>query len=191
MADNPYTPPRAESEPDATDASGLAVSIMCPACRTNVHIGEDACSRCRRTVTKDEKRALQRRWEATDREVAKASEQSYWGRVSIAIAAALATIQAAFLLAIPSLAAGAMIVAIGLWALFAWSFKGPLSAAVAALSLYSLWWLGQLVFATLLALDGLLIRILILSALMAAVAAEWNMRRRRQALARVRRPNTP
>jgi hypothetical protein len=185
MADNPYSPPRAASEPDP-DPVGVAVSIVCPACRTNVHIGDDACRKCGRRVTNDEKRALQRRWEASDPDVATASENRYWGRVSIAVAAALELIQAAFLAGIPAVMMGGLAVALVLWGLFVWSFRSPLAACVGALAVYSLWWLGQLVFVTLLAFDGLLLRILILSSLMAGVSAEWNMRRQRRAIARSR-----
>jgi hypothetical protein len=188
MADNPYSPPRAASEPDP-DEVGLAVSIVCPACRSNIHIGDDACKKCGRGVTKDEKRALERRWEASDPDVATASDNRYWGQVSIAVAAALALIQAAFLAGIPAVMMGGLAVALVLCGLFVWSFRSPLAACVCALAVYSLWWLGQLVFVTLLAFDGLLLRtlrIVILASLMAGASAEWNMRRQRRAIARSR-----
>ena len=40
-------------------------------------------------ASEDEKRALQPRWEASDRDMAKAAEESYWGRTSIGAVAAL------------------------------------------------------------------------------------------------------
>jgi hypothetical protein len=187
MADNPYAAPSVPSDPAATDPVSTQVSIMCPACRAAIHIGDEACSGCGRRVTKDEKAALQRRWEASDRDIATASEQQYWGRVALAVASAVASVHAVLLLGVPVLGPLALVIALVLWGCFVFSFSSPLESSIAGLAVYSLWWLGQLVFATLMAFDGLLIRILVLSALIASVGAEWNLRRRRQAVVSSRR----
>jgi hypothetical protein len=186
LAIDPYAPPKAADQPVSPDDSAFAVSILCRSCSANIRIGDDVCPGCRRTVTRDQKRALQDRWEGSDRDVARASEDTYWARASLAIAATVATIQAAFLLAVPALAIAGFGVAFVLWVLFVLGFRTPLGAGVAGLTIYVLVWLGQAVFVPPLAFDGLLMRILILSALAAGIAAEWKLRRRRLGLVRAR-----
>lgn len=110
MADNPYTPPTAAIGSDESDLVSRQVSIVCPDCRAAIHLGDEACSGCRRQVTKGERAALQRRWEASDGEVARASEKGYWGRVALALAAALATVHGVLLLAVFELGAVAIVI---------------------------------------------------------------------------------
>jgi hypothetical protein len=187
VADNPYSPPTAAIGPDESDLVSRQVSIVCPDCRAAIHLGDEACSGCRRQVTKGERAALQRRWEASDGDVARASEKGYWGRVALALAAALATVHGVLLLAVFELGAVALVIGVILWVVFVVSLWRPLEAAVAGLAVYSLWWLGQLVFTTLLAFDGFGLRLLILLALITSAGAEWNMKRRREAVVRARR----
>jgi hypothetical protein len=185
MDRNPFAAPAAPiADPvDRTEDPSLAVSIVCPQCRANIGIGEERCGGCRRAVTKDERRALERRWEAFDPAVAKAAKQTGWGRVSIGLAASLATLQ---VLVSWSLAGEALWpggVALVLWALFAWSFRSSGPASAVALAVYVVSWLVQIVLMPTAAVGGVVLRFLIIGALGAGLGAERRMRRRRAALA--------
>jgi hypothetical protein len=193
MADNPYRPPRSEGEPVPQEESGLSVSIICPACGKDVHVGQDACAGCGRPLSKDERRALQRRWEASDREVARAADDTYWGRVAIGVAAAMASLSVVVVTVKLQVVASAatFAVALLLWGLFVVSFWQPLVACACALAVYGLTWLAQIVFAPTLSLDGILLRVIVLSALIGGLSAELKVRRRRQALGRRQQPGPP
>jgi hypothetical protein len=191
---NPYAPPQvaASDEPRSEDHACL-VSIFCSECGGTVNLGDISCAKCGREVSKDEKRALQRRWEASDREMAKAAEDSYWGRTSIGAAAGLATIQILFSLGASTLAIWGACGAGALWILFGWSFRDGWSACGLSVIVYLLWWFAPLAFAPVAVLDGVLFKVIILTALAGGFAAEANMRRRQRAVTaslRVKRKKT-
>lgn len=186
MGENPFAPPTAAIDHTSDEEVGLQVSIVCSSCGGNVRLGESACSKCRRPLTRNERRALQTRWQASDRAVAAAVEETFWGRVSMAAAAVIASLH--LVLVLPAGVAviqWSLGVSLALWVLFGLSFKIPLAASAAALILYAVWWLGQIVLAPLLAFDGFLLRVIVLSALIAGVGAEARLRRRRRALVRL------
>jgi hypothetical protein len=102
-------------------------------------------------------------------------------------AAALATIECLLSLQTGVLVGARVAIALVLWGLFAWSFRGALSACVGAAAVYMAWWLSQVVLSPLAAFQGILVRVLIVSALLGGVGAEWNMRRRSRAVTSSRR----
>src|SRR6476620_7130471 len=148
MADNPYAPPGASTEPlEPADEVVFEVSIDCASCGARIRIGDERCAGCRRRVSRDEKRALRMRWESSDREVARAGDHSFWGRVAILGVSAIATVQGGFFLAFELRAAAVWVFAsaVLLWAMFAWSLRAPLPAYVGALIIYGIAWVVQIV----------------------------------------------
>lgn len=185
MDQNPYTPPQvAASDEPGTEEHACLVSIFCSQCGGTVNLGDTSCETCGRRISRDEKQALQRRWEASDREMAKAAEESYWGRTSIGAAALLATIQTFLSLGVSTLALWSACGAGALWILFGWSFRDGWSACGISVIVDLLWWFAPLAFAPLAVLDGVLIKVIILTALAGGFAAEANMRRRQRAVMR-------
>lgn len=182
MDPNPYSAPRTDGAPTPDDDVAVEVSIVCRSCQAQIHIGEDACAGCQRPVTGEEKDALQRRWEASAPEVAKASDESYWGRVAIGVAAGLATFQAVLSFVMGALLLWNSAIAAVLWVLLVFSFSDPRRATAAALVVYLLWWFAPLVFAPFAVLEWVLLRIAMLMALIGGFAAERAMEKRRRAV---------
>ena len=183
MDQNPYAPPQLpKSDEPRTEEHASLISIFCSDCGGTVNLGDASCTGCGRRITKDEKRALQRRWEASDREMAKAAEESYWGRFAMGAAATLATLQTLLSLVSATLAVWSACGAIALWVLFGLSFRNAWIASGVSVILYVLWWLAPFAFAPLAVLDGVLLKVLIFSALAGGLGAEMNMRRRQRAV---------
>jgi len=192
VGDDPYVPPKVNLDAPSESEAAPTVSINCLSCAGLIYLGDARCAGCRAPVSKDDRRALQERWAASNRDVARAVESSYWGRAAIALAAGLDASRAAFLAftAQEGAAAWTFAPAILLFACFVWSLRWPLAAGVTGLVVFCLGWILQIVVTPTDAFSGLLLRIAILLALVGGVSAEMNMRRRKRGRRATRRPNS-
>jgi hypothetical protein len=190
MGDNPYAPPSAATGyVPAADEPVYEVSIDCATCGARIRLGDERCPGCQRATTRDQKRALRQRWESSDREVAKSSDSSYWGRLAIAVVAFLSTGQGLFLFFVEEGLPAKWITgsALLLWAAFVLSLRSPLWGCVAALAIYGVSWLAQIALAPAAALSGMELRILLVLALTSGLGAELRIRRRLRAMKTLQR----
>jgi hypothetical protein len=156
------------------------VSIQCSACGAKIGLDDARCPSCAREVTRDERAALQRRWEASDPEAARRGDAVAYGRAALLVVGGLAFIEGIIYGIVgESLPAFAFCLAITacMIGLFFWGRTRPLAAMLMGSAVY----LGlQVLAATVSAItlaQGILFKILMALALSGGIGAELHRRK--------------
>jgi hypothetical protein len=172
---------------DLEESAAAHVSIVCRSCRGQVRIGDKTCPGCGRYITDDEQAALQRRWEASDPEAARRAEESSWARWAILLVAGsylLGAVVSGFLTnSVLAAAPGVLLCGI-MVGLFFLSAKAPLPALLAAFGLFLAEQLVSFLVLPWSLLLGMMMKVVIVTALATGIGAELKSRRQRRALRR-------
>ena len=138
-------------------------------------------------MTRDEKQALRRRWEASDKTAAELSDSVAHGRYALVVVAGTLLLNGLFYGVVGGSAASlalCLVLAAAMLGLFFWSGQRPLAALATGTSAFVVLRIITALVSPLTMALGLLTKLLILGAMVGGIGAELRFRKRERERAR-------